>query len=183
MLTRSQYRSGTFQHLKVLNFSYLLRGASHRGERIYEPSVRFLIAVMLVCGRTNEFAKLCDVLSLMGRVVEGSNLDARVTPLLRAGLLERPVFGHYIVTNEGEYFLRDLETMFSRITKGSVRSKWKKIVPGDKREAFVRTSRIESAKIVATPADARLQIKHGLPALKKSGQPRKGYTPPPGPTA
>jgi len=131
MLSSTTKRKDTFKLLRLLPAYRLIKELSFRGERISEKGILFMIAVMIECSRTNEFAKLLNILGVLGISRGNANPDRLISPLLRLGLVERPGFGLFVLTVEGEFFLRDIETMFSRVTQNTVRSKLRKIAPTD----------------------------------------------------
>lgn len=170
--TRKQSRR-VYSHVETLLSYHLVKSVPFRGEYMSPIEFSFVACVLVENARTNDFAKLETVLRLIGRSVKTVSLDSLVGRLLRLGLIERPAFGLFVCTNEGEYWIRDIETMLTRITKNLVKSKWRKILAGeDLRKKYVRAKRVKGAKIVAVPVDDRLKLKHGLDNHKKNGQPR-----------
>ncbi len=92
--------------------------------------------VMLECTRTNDFCKYSKAVVLLGKNVIGWT---GINELIEIGLLKIPITGFYVVTPEGEYFLRSIETNLSRIVHDLPLSKWKKInAENDLRLKFVR---------------------------------------------
>ncbi len=173
MFSRRQDFDGRYRTCTVLLASWLLRDLRYRGEHVEELCFRFLAACLFENLYTNDFARVNNVLKACGMTKRSVSVAPVTSKLIRLGLLERPSWGSYVVTSEGEYFLRDIETMFARITKNSARSKWRKILSSeDPRSRHVRKARVKGSIVVDNPIDDRLKLKRGVLPLKQNGQPR-----------
>ncbi len=173
MLANTRVYTSKYTFVSVLLNLHLVKKMPFRGEVMNAKEFAFVAACLLENVRTNEFAKMERILALMGLVKDAVSCDPLVKRLLRLGLVERPAWGLFVVTNEGEYWIRDIETMLVRITKNTVKSKWRKILDdNDPRKKYVRVKRVKGAKVVAVPVDDRLKLKHGIDNPKKNGQPR-----------
>lgn len=174
MLARKDSGHSSFALLKTLVHFKYIKQATYRGERLGERCTLFMIALMVESGKSNDLVKMEVILGLLGFSKANISLDVLTSPLLRLGLIARPSWGLFTLTNEGEYFLRDLETLFSRITQNTIRSKFRKIDPNDPlRAKYIRGKRERGAKVVTVPIDDRLKLRHGLVPLRKNGKPRQ----------
>ncbi len=113
-----------WDNLKVLVCYNQAAGMHYLGNKLTPSAIAFLGAVMLENIRTNEFCKLKRAIALIGENLTGWKTIQRLIDL---GLLETPGYGLYVVTVQGEYFLRNIETELARIVEDKPFSKWRKI--------------------------------------------------------
>jgi hypothetical protein len=105
-----------------------------------------LSVVLLENKRTNDFTHLKRIRELVGDWVVSS---ASLTKLINLGLLNKAGYDLYVISESGEYFLRDIETMLGRIVDNKPFSVWRKIQSeDDPRLKYVRRPRVKSAKLV-----------------------------------
>lgn len=173
MFANTRVYTSKYTNVSVLVNVHLVKSVPFRGERMSFKEFSFVASCLLLNVRTNDLARMGDILGLMGVSKNTISRDPLVGRLLALGLIERPLWGKFVVTSEGEYWIRDIETMLVRITRNSIKSKWRKILEGDDlRKKYVRAKRVKGAKIVAVPVDDRAKLKHGIDNPKKNGKPR-----------
>lgn len=118
----------------------------YRGVKLSPNAIACLSVVLLENRRTNEFTHLKRIKELVGDWVVGSST---LKQLLNLGLLNKSGYDLYVISEAGEYFLRDIETLVSRIIDNRPLSKWRKILSeDDPRLKYVRAKRVKGAKLV-----------------------------------
>lgn len=138
MLSNRKRDRGSWPNIKVLAAYNVAASLPYQGHKLSPAQIAFLAAVHLETMRSNDFCRLSVAVGMIGKNLIGWTGIKKLRDL---GLLQAPMYGRYVVSVEGEYFLREIETICARIVDGKPFSKWRKIrEENDIRLKFVRGS-------------------------------------------
>ena len=147
MLSKRKQTRLNWRYISILAYYNEANRISYKGIKIAHSEIAFLSACLLENKRTNDLVPLKRIKSIIGVKL---SVDRLVDRLINLGLLLRPGYGLYLVSSEGEYFLRDLESMFTRIAENRDLSRWRKIVSeDDPRLKYVRPARVKGSFVLA----------------------------------
>lgn len=123
--------------LRVLSVMYL----ALRGHQLTEREIQTLALIHVIQQDTNTFPHVHELAQKLG----GSEhvIRAYMRPLLEFKYIERVVYG-YNVTERGEYVLRGLVTIISRMTNQQKFSRWNRPPHGYRRRAARRGKKLIS---------------------------------------
>lgn len=163
MFSNRKRYNGSFHYVILMSYWSAGRRFEYNGVNLWPSDMSFLGAVLYWNLTFNDFCPLKSVRELLGR---GWSIGETVDRLLGLGLVSRPKHGSFVLTPEGEYFLRDVETRLSRIAQNKPLGKWRKIVSkDDPRLAYVRPKQVKDSFVVRNPKDVRMiakRVKAGL---------------------
>lgn len=136
MLSIRKRQRQHWDNMKVLASFNQAAKLTYQGNKLTPAQIAFLSAVHLETLRSNDFCRLSVAIGMIGKNLIGWT---GIKKLLDLGLLQTPVYGRYVVSVQGEYYLRTIEAFCARIINNSAYSTWKKIRGvNDQRLKYVR---------------------------------------------